>query len=211
MSTLTLRFLFACVLLGTVGGCVSTDDYPLEWSTPESASGPQCPDIAGTYVSQAETLRPVKLSEPGGPKHITKCFGDDPPCFLDTLLHPDYKKFYHGQFKRYDVPLVELKPDETGGFTVNLIKNGAIDSSYRRESGNGRLECSNGAYEWSYGFVGAGGVGLGGGRESFTLRLAADRSLVVERRAITGGVFMLVIPLGGRENQWYRWRRSEER
>lgn len=141
----------------------------------------------------------------------TSCGGSS-ACFLWTLLSTDYDKTYSGgpgHISSFESALVELAQNGDGNLNIRLIKQGEIVDSYSREVGRDGLRCSGSAYRWSYNFLSGGEVGLGVGHESFSLSLGEDGSLVAERRMTIGGALMLVIPVGGQENQWYRWERHD--
>lgn len=170
------------------------------------------PPGSGSVDRDSQDDTRVESNDKGAVRQRNTSCGGSSACFLWTLLSTDYDKTYSGgpgPISSFESALVELAQNGDGNLSVRLIKHGEIVDNYTREVGRNGLRCGGSGYRWSYNFPVIEELGLGVGHESFSLSLDVDGSLVAERRMTIGAAAMLVIPVGGQENQWYRWARHD--
>ncbi len=182
----------------TLGGC-ATGSYPDDWPSWQP-SGPECPDIGGTYSNLGLASNPkARCGDPSA---------NDPFCRLHSAL-------YIADI--FDSPnLADLiattrvriqKPASDSFQFAALAADGSVIYSRTVSTTDGEFTCDRDGAVFRTGWKGYGGDTMGAagaGTRVFIFGKLSDGSLVLRKREGEAGA-LVVVPYAGTKNDWYRW------
>jgi hypothetical protein len=192
-----LTFLLAQV--ATLAGCSVIPTYPatLPELAPTNTNVDVSPDIAGRYADKGQGFTPDG-----------KVLGEASLSALLQLRDPDGMKLTNAD-------VVVITGPSNGALELQSFLADKLLFTLRRPESDAASAGS--AYPDTYvgnrGFVvlpvesmsmGAGGIGGVVAQEDLWLRRAVDGSLIVLRRQMGAGV-VVIVPVWGREDAWYRF------
>lgn len=172
-------------LAAALAGCIEAD-YPGRWPALAPASG-DCPSIAGRYRNEGERGESTGVT---WPVHLTG--------FLMPEL-PDSEAA--------TIDTVEIsEPAGAGGvIEIAAVRGGQVVSSRRLLAGQQEYECVDGCIETSSSrWANEQAVGKQWDTDAYCR--GVDGSLIVKSTSSGAGVILLVIPVGGSESNWFRFR-----
>lgn len=181
----------SCQILTGIDG-----KYPDRW--PElAASHDECPDISGSYVNKGRSEYYFTDNE----KYLSYYI------FLEDLLQLDSAdEFFSAMDSMRDTVVRIEKYDSV--FNIEFVKEGAIISRRSLRSDSSGYVCKKGIL-WIDVITDSIAEGLGYARSKHILGLqnAVDGSLVGQLHVKSIGVFLWVVPVGGKQVFWLNWHR----
>ena len=168
-----------------LAGCIEAD-YPGRWPALAPASA-GCPSIAGRYRNEGERAEPRGVTSP---VHLT------------GFLLPDLTAS-----EAASIDTVEISEPAGAGGVIEIVavRGGQVVSSRRLLAGQEDFECVDGCIETSSSrWANEQGVGKQWDTDAYCR--GVDGSLIVKSTSSGAGVILLVIPVGGSESNWFRFR-----
>ena len=171
------------LLAAALAGCAEAD-YPGRWPALAPASA-DCPSIAGHYRNEGERA---------------ESSGVNWPVRLTGFLLPEL-----AASEAASIDGVDISEPAAGVIEIAAVRGGQVVQSRRLLAGEQGYACVDGCIETSSSrWANEQGVGKQWDTDAYCR--GVDGSLIVKSTSSGAGVILLVIPVGGSESSWFRFR-----